>query len=321
MPETKEHSDYVHARVAASYIGVLEIDHPPYNILDFAILNTLREKFAWLQGEEAVKAIVIKTNSSVKPGVKLFSTGANVKEIGALSLSGDRDKGEQAMAEMHKFFLALSRSPKPTIAAIDGLCLGGGLELVLACQYRVASEDASFGLPEVSHGFIPGLGGTQRLPRLVGRRAALKMILDANEHPVDAAQALAMHLVNEVAEGDFNAWIVAFVERVLADALPKVKQVIDPRLSAEDFKKGSMLHEAGMGKPTAAVDAAIQAVNEGMEADSLEEALQFEQKLFFDLLFSWAVRGKFARMQLKKSWKNLWKKMGGVFHKKPSAKV
>lgn len=128
----------------------------------------------------------------IRSGLKLFSAGADLKQY-----EGNFDKSveEQAAAGIgyQKLFSRIEALDRPTIAEIKGSAFGGGLELALACDVRVASEDAKLGLPEVKLGLMPGAGGTQRLPRLVGQAVAFRMILGAE--PVTGAEALALGLV------------------------------------------------------------------------------------------------------------------------------
>lgn len=137
--------------------------------------------------DPSVRALVIRG-----AGEKAFCAGADIKEFAPpASLVDTRDERTGP-----KWTDAIAACPKPTVAAVHGHCLGGGMEIALACDIRVATEDAVFGLPEVRRAIVPGAGGTQRLPRVVGLGHALRMIL-TGEH-IDAAEALRIGLVGEV---------------------------------------------------------------------------------------------------------------------------
>src|SRR5262249_45376604 len=122
-------------------------------------------------------------------------------------------------------------APKPVVAAIHGTALGGGLEVALACHYRVGVKSARFGLPEVKLGLLPGAGGTQRLPRVVGVDKALQMITSGD--PIGADEALRHGLIDEIVEGDLAAAGVAFAEKVVAEKRPLRKiRDLDDKLAA-----------------------------------------------------------------------------------------
>lgn len=147
-----------------------------------------------------VRAIVI-----TGAGDKAFIAGADISEF-----EGRAPVDQWRVMKLPTVFDAIERSPKPVIAAVNGFCLGGGMELALACDIRISSSTARFGQPEVNLGIIPGGGGTQRLPRIVGLGAALKLILSGEL--IDAAEALRLRLVEEVVEPG------QLIERALAIA-------------------------------------------------------------------------------------------------------
>src|SRR5690606_19690699 len=156
--------------------AVVTVDRPDkLNALDGATLDALREAFTALAADTAVGAIVL-----TGAGPKAFVAGADVGELAEQGVLDGRANARRGQAVT----LAIEAAPKPVIAAINGFALGGGLEMALACDLRYAAASAKLGLPEVSLGIIPGYGGTQRLPRLVGPGAALQMILTGD--PVDA---------------------------------------------------------------------------------------------------------------------------------------
>ncbi len=169
-------------------IATLTINRPDkLNALNNELLDELEQAVLNFQKNTTLKALII-----TGAGDKAFVAGADIKELSNL----DRDSGEKVSARGQHIFSLIENSPKPVIAVINGYALGGGAELAMACHLRYASENALVGLPEVTLGLIPGYGGTQRLPRLVGKAKALELILTGQ--PVKAAQAEAIGLVNKV---------------------------------------------------------------------------------------------------------------------------
>ncbi|NGM65877.1 enoyl-CoA hydratase/isomerase family protein [Sphingobacterium sp. SGR-19] len=158
------------------------------NALNTLVLKELAEILATLKANDDVRGIIL-----TGAGDKAFVAGADIKEFQEFSSDDawqlSKSGQEEVMDELYTF-------PKPVIAAINGFALGGGLELAMACHIRVASEQAKMGLPEVSLGIIPGYGGTQRLPQLVGRGKALEMIMTGDM--IDAQDALRWGLVNHI---------------------------------------------------------------------------------------------------------------------------
>lgn len=159
------------------------------NALNADTIQELIEAFEDLSAEEQVGAILLTGK-----GEKAFVAGADIGELAEQGVFDGRSTALVGQALTHTIEL----SPKPVLAAINGFALGGGLELALACDMRFASSNAKLGLPEVSLGIIPGYGGTQRLPRLIGMGSALQMIMTGD--PVDAETALRLGLVNGVFE-------------------------------------------------------------------------------------------------------------------------
>ncbi|MBL7994179.1 enoyl-CoA hydratase/isomerase family protein [bacterium] len=175
----------------ADKIAVVSLNNPPGNSLKMPLLQELDKMLDELHANAAVKVIII-TGAG-----KMFASGADIDEISKLT---SKDLAKEMSAFGQKVFLKLERGPKPVIAAINGFCLGGGLELAMSCHMRIASDRALMGLPEIALGIIPGFGGTQRLPRIVGMSKATEMILSADQ--VRAEEALAIRLVNKVVSKD-----------------------------------------------------------------------------------------------------------------------
>ena len=162
----------------ADGVAVLRIDRPPLNALSRAVLDELESAARELGGDPEVKAVV------VLGGAKAFAAGADISEFGGQTEA--RDVGKQFRAA----FDALGAIPRPVIAAINGVALGGGLELALACDLRIAADSARVGQPEILLGIIPGAGATQRLPRLVGPARAKELIWSGRQVEVDEALAV-----------------------------------------------------------------------------------------------------------------------------------
>jgi enoyl-CoA hydratase len=171
--------------------GILQIiiNRPTkLNALNKATIEELHNAFEDAEEDDAVKVIIL-TGS----GEKAFVAGADISEFSNYS----PEEGKMLSAQgQEKLFNFVANFPKPVIAAVNGFALGGGLELAMSAHFRIASDNAKMGLPEVSLGVIPGYGGTQRLPQLVGKGRAMEMIMTAGM--IDADQALQYNLVNQV---------------------------------------------------------------------------------------------------------------------------
>jgi enoyl-CoA hydratase/carnithine racemase len=168
-------------------VAHLELVNPPLNLFTGALVLELRDALDELESADDVRAVVISGR-----GERAFSAGSHVGEF--------EDQAGEAGRERHKLdqdvWRQLAELPMPTVAAIEGHCLGGGLELAMCCDIRIASETAKLGLPEVRLAVIPGSGGTQRLPRVVGAPRAKELILTGRR--LTAAEAEAIGLVNRV---------------------------------------------------------------------------------------------------------------------------
>jgi 3-hydroxyacyl-CoA dehydrogenase len=221
------------------------------------------------RGDAGVEAIVVGTAG------RSFSGGADITEFGKPSQS----------PSLSEVIDLLDRLEKPTVAAISGVALGGGLELALALHFRVASPDAQLGLPEVKIGILPGAGGTQRLPRAIGMLEALKMIVSGD--PIRGTKGHDLGLVDAIAEGDVTAEAVEFARKVLAEKRPvsrlrdrTAKLAYDPAAFEETA--------AALTKRTRGLEAPLACVTAVRNAASLpfEEGVKAERALFAQLLSS-----------------------------------
>lgn len=193
--------------------AIIRLDQPPVNAINRGMRAALAEAFA-AASQPGIRAIVLFGENGV------FSAGADVNEIekGLGTLNFYETLGEPNANDV---FNAIENSPVPVVAAISGPALGGGLELALACHYRVAARDAKFGLTEAGLGIMPGAGGTQRLPRLVGVQKALSLMMAGAI--IDAATAQDLGLLDRIVEGDLLAAAIAFGGSEAASPPPRVR--------------------------------------------------------------------------------------------------
>lgn len=220
-------------------IVLVTINRPQkLNALNSETLGELEDAFGRAAAEPAVRGTIL-----TGAGEKAFAAGADINELAAMSPL----EAQELSLRGQRIFRSLELMKKPSIAAVNGFALGGGLELAMSCTLRVASANAKFGQPEVRLGIIAGYGGTQRLPRLVGRGPALEMLLTGE--PVDSAEALRIGLVNRVVEP--------------ADLLDGARR---------------LMHKILANAP-AAVSLTMQAVDTGLNA-GIEEGLRFEAAAF-----------------------------------------
>lgn len=232
-------SELVRLEVADG-IGTIRIDRPPMNALNAEIQAGLIEASREATTRKDVSAVI------VYGGEKVFAAGADIKEMEGMSYTDMADHS----ALLQDFTRGLARIPKPTVAAITGYALGGGCEVALACDFRVAARKAKLGQPEILLGIIPGAGGTQRLARLVGPAKAKEICFSGRF--VSADEALAIGLVDEVVDSEEP-------DAVYEAAVARVKQYV--------------------GGPAYAIRAAKEAIDRGLETD-LESGLEIERMLF-----------------------------------------
>jgi enoyl-CoA hydratase len=231
--------EFVRLEVAEA-IGTIRLDRPPMNALNAQVQEELRSAARDASDRSDVRAVV------VYGGPKVFAAGADVKEMADMSYT-DMVARSGALQDC---FTAVARIPKPTVAAITGYALGGGCELALCCDFRVAGDNAKLGQPEILLGIIPGAGGTQRLPRLIGPAKAKQLIFTGRF--VGAAEALQIGLVDQVVAPD----------DVYESALAMARR----------YATG----------PAFALRAAKEAIDEGLDG-TLDAGLRIERKLFAGL--------------------------------------
>ncbi|MGH7252901.1 MAG: enoyl-CoA hydratase-related protein, partial [Nitrospiraceae bacterium] len=175
------------SRADTDSVTTLTLNHPPANTLTPELLVELEGAFAALSRDETVKAVVL-TGAG-----RFFVAGAEIRVLAGIASSKE---GMEMALRGQAILSRIEAFEKPVIAAINGACLGGGLELALCCHIRIAGESARLGLPEITLGIMPGFGGTQRLPRILGRSKATELILTGDL--VSAQEAKALGLVSQV---------------------------------------------------------------------------------------------------------------------------
>jgi enoyl-CoA hydratase/carnithine racemase len=228
-----------------SNIAVVKIDNGPLNVLSSEVAKEIHHTFLNLKNNKKLRAIILTGT-----GTRAFMAGADIKEFAEIR----SEEAEEHLRIYQDAFLAMSECPVPVIAAVNGLAMGGGCELALACDIRLAARTAKIGLPEVHIGLIPAAGGTQRLSRVVGVGYAKELLYTSKV--LSAEEALAIGLVNHVVE-----------DEKLADAAMDMANKI-----------------ASMAP--IAVRLAKKAVDDGIEIPLLRKALELETKLAADCFIS-----------------------------------
>ncbi|GAB2922709.1 enoyl-CoA hydratase-related protein [Rhodococcus aerolatus] len=206
-------------------IGTIRLDRPPMNALNRQLQEEIKAAAEEASARDDVRAVI------VHGGERVFAAGADIKEMASKSYA---DMTTLAVA-LQRCFIAVAQIPKPTVAAITGYALGGGMELALCCDRRIAGDNAKVGQPEVLLGIIPGAGGTQRLSRLVGPSRAKDIVFTGRF--VDAQEALAIGMVDEVVPADdvyeaARRWAGQFTGAAAA-ALAAAKAAIDGGLDVD----------------------------------------------------------------------------------------
>ncbi|MGH7233124.1 MAG: enoyl-CoA hydratase-related protein [Nitrospiraceae bacterium] len=226
------------ARAVEHGVGTLILNHPPANTLTPDLLAEMESAFETMARDNTVKAIVF-TGAG-----RFFIAGADIRVIAGIPSSRE---GAELALRGQALFNKIEGLDKPVIAAINGMCLGGGLELAMCCHIRLAADGARFGQPEINLGIMPGFGGTQRLSRIIGRSRATEMLLTGDS--ISAQEAKALGLISQV---------------VPPDDLLRQAQGLARKIAS---------------KGQAAVRSIQRAVHQGAELD-LREALELEARLF-----------------------------------------
>jgi len=200
-------------------VGIIWINNPPVNAISVGVRQAMIEGVKQLNADATIKVGVLACEG------RTFMAGADITEFGKPPLSPG----------LHEAIDAIENSPKPIVAAIHGTAFGGGLESALACHYRVAVATAQVGLPEVKLGILPGAGGTQRLPRLIGIEAALNIIVSGD--PVPATQAAKVGVIDKIVEGDLLEGAIAFAKDLVAKKAP-MRKIRDINIDASKLPAG-----------------------------------------------------------------------------------
>ncbi len=249
-------------------IGLIKINNPPVNALNQSVRAGLKECVEQGVGDDSVKAMVLICEG------RTFIAGADITEFA-------KGMGEPGLVPV---IGNMETASKPIVAAIHGTALGGGLEVALGCHYRVALASAKVGLPEVHLGLLPGAGGTQRLPRLVGAQAALELIVGGGHVP--AAKALELGIVDAIVDGDLEAAGIAYAEKLLADGTgPRAIRDITPEAAGpevfDNFEKSIARKQRGFLAPFHI----IKSIRAAFELP-FDEGMAREEALFMELMKS-----------------------------------
>ncbi len=293
---------YIETKVS-DQMGIIVIQNPPRNNLSTPVMMELQSAFKEMEKNDAVEVVILT-------GKGLFSTGADVTEIWQIAQSNDVEKAKELLAKANSVANTIEDLTKPVIAAIDGYCLGGGNEIAMACGIRVASDQAQFGQPEINLGIMPGMGGTQRLPRLVTDvKKAVYMLVAGNI--ISARDAHAIRLVDFVVP---QKDLIAKTKEIAKIIMEGDKEFDDlssqlarpERTEADKQKIIEMISEdanfktLSASKSPDAVQVILRAVVDGLFF-SADEALSLEQQLFAELVMKESAKkglAKFLKIQL-----------------------
>ena len=255
-------------------IGVVTINNPPVNALSPGVPEGISESIDQLQKDDRLKAAVLIGGGST------FIAGADIKELAKMASGKPRGAG------LLPLLSRIEDCRKPVVAALHGTALGGGMEIAMACHYRVAVRSAKIGQPEVKLGIIPGAAATQRLPRLAGIAKAVEMCCEGN--PVAAQEAFELGIVDQLIDGDLLTGAVAFAQEIALKPAPKTRERHD-KLGAPDqnapifatARENARKKQRGQMAPLAAIDAV-----EAATRLPFDEGCQVEQELFAECLVS-----------------------------------
>jgi len=246
-------------------IGLIVVNNPPVNALSQAVRQGIKTGVEKGIADKDILAMIIICEG------RTFIAGADIREFGKPMM-------EPFLPAVVQY---IEDSPKPMIAAIHGTALGGGLEIALGCHFRIAAPTAKVGLPEVKLGILPGAGGTQRLPRLVGPQAALDMIVSGN--PIAAQKAQTIGIIDEIADGDLKAAALTFAKKVISEKRP-IKKIsslaakVDNPAMFEEYAKSIARKQRGFLAPFQCIKA-VQAATELPFAEGMKR----EREIFVEL--------------------------------------
>src|SRR3954451_15148059 len=244
QPDSDSSYETIALETRGDGVGILWLNRPPANPLSPQVIRELAD--AWhnkIDGK--LRAVVIASSNPFT-----FSAGADIKEFTKMKPD---EEGASLIESGHGFMTAMEKSRTVTIASVNSIAFGGGCELAMACDFRIAAESATFGQPEINLGIIPGFGGTQRLPRLIGEAKALEMNLGGD--PIDAYEAYRLGLANEVVPDHelFDtalAWAHKFAEKA-----PIAIEEIKKRSHRPDLDEGLAMEAEGFGRAFGSEDA------------------------------------------------------------------
>lgn len=249
-------------------IALLSIDNPPVNPLSSGVRQGLYDGVTKANADSAVKAVVVTGLH------RAFIAGADISEFGGAANSA---------VSLHDAISMIEQSEKPVIAAINGTAFGGGLEVALCCDYRIAAKTAPVGLPEVKLGLLPGAGGTQRLPRLIGAEAAIKAIVSGD--PIFAPQALSMGIIDRVATGDIVEDGIAYAKEIVANGANKKRiRDIEDVIEKDRGNKELFVQAAAQLNKTHrnlfAPAQILKCIEAAVNASDFDEGMKAEQRFF-----------------------------------------
>jgi len=251
-------------------VAVISMNNPPINGLGHELRTGIVEGLMAAQADAAIKVVVLIGTP------RAFSGGADIREFGTPKTFAEPN--------LNTVIRTLEACTKPVIAAISGACMGGGLELAMGCHYRVALKDAQIALPEVKLGLLPGGGGTQRLPRLIGPELALNMILSGNIVP--SAKLAGTQLFDQMVDGDLLTGALAFAGNVVAENLPlkKVRDIKIKMANADAFFQFARNSVSVAVRNLPAPMKCLEAVAAAVTSKSFDDGMRTERELFMQLL-------------------------------------
>jgi len=255
-------------------VAVITLDNPPVNGLGLATRQALAQGLERAAGDAAIQAVVLTGAGTA------FSGGADLREFGT-----QKAVTEPNLLSLIKLVEAME---KPVVAALHSVAMGGGLELALACHYRVAAPGTKIGLPEVKIGLVPGAGGTQRLPRVLGVETALNMIVSGEPVASERLAALpGQKLIDRLIEGDFLAGAVAFAEGIAAARpLPLVRALKATHPNADAYFQFARNTAKAMSRHFPAPARCVDCVEQAVKARTIDEGLAYELQTFLALMLT-----------------------------------